>query len=143
MVKYGKEYKRLQLDEWKKYYLNYKTLKHKIKEMRQILFKDLKLKPNEGRPSLLSIPLIPDDLNEIENTKSNENLSSLYKDEKGELLKEFIEFLKSNVALIAESILLVASIAGIIVYTKDAKVITAQILELVAAAGLLYNLYKR
>ena len=93
MVKYGKEYKRLQLDEWKKYYLNYKTLKHKIKEMRQILFKDLKLKPNEGRPSLLSIPLIPDDLNEIENTKSNENLSSLYKDEKGELLKEFIELL--------------------------------------------------
>lgn len=58
-------------------------------------------------------------------------------------MKGFIEFLRSNVALIAESILLVASIAGIMVYTKDAKVITAQILELIAAAGLLYNLYKR
>ena len=93
MVKYGKEYRRLQLDEWKKYYLDYKSLKHKIKEMKQILFKDLKIRSNEERPSLLSIPLVPDDLNDIENAKENENLSSLYKDEKGELLKEFIELL--------------------------------------------------
>ena len=93
MVKYGKEYRRLQLDEWKKYYFDYKSLKHKIKEMKQILFKDLKIRSNEERPSLLSIPLVPDDLNDIENAKENENLTSLYKDEKGELLKEFIELL--------------------------------------------------
>lgn len=58
-------------------------------------------------------------------------------------MKGFIEFLRSNVALIAEIILLIASITGIMVYTKDAKVITVQILELVAAAGIVYNLYKR
>lgn len=58
-------------------------------------------------------------------------------------MKGFIEFLRSNVALIAEGLLLAASIIGIIVYSKDAKIITAQILEIIAAAGLLYNLYKR
>lgn len=58
-------------------------------------------------------------------------------------MKGFLDFLKSNVALIFEGLLLGASIIGIIVYSKDAKIITAQILELVAAAGLLYNLYKR
>ncbi len=44
MVKYGKEYRKLQLDEWKKYYLNYKLLKQKIKEMKKTLFKELKIK---------------------------------------------------------------------------------------------------
>ena len=58
-------------------------------------------------------------------------------------MKGFISFLKSDVALIFESVLLVASIIGIIIYSKDAKIITAQILELVAAGGLLYNIYKR
>ena len=55
-------------------------------------------------------------------------------------MKGFLDFLKSNVALIFEGLLLGASIIGIVVYSKDAKIITAQILELVAAAGLLYNL---
>ena len=86
MVKYGKEYRKLQLDEWKKYYLNYKLLKQKIKSMKKTLFKELKIK--EGpRPSLLSTPLIPEDLDD------KEKMSSLYKDEKGEQLKEFIELL--------------------------------------------------
>ena len=86
MVKYGKEYRKLQLDEWKKYYLNYKLLKQKIKEMKKTLFKELKIK--EGpRPSLLSTPLIPDDLDD------KEKMSSLYKDEKSQQLKEFIELL--------------------------------------------------
>jgi len=58
-------------------------------------------------------------------------------------MKGFLEFLRSNVALIGECILLFGCVAGIIVYSKDAKIITAQILELVAAAGLVYNLYKR
>jgi hypothetical protein len=98
MVKYGKEYRKLQLDEWKKYYLDYKKLKQKIKEMKQTLFKDLRSKDIPS-PELLSTPLIPDDLNEIDNEKENENekindnLSPIYKDEKGEKLKEFIELL--------------------------------------------------
>lgn len=58
-------------------------------------------------------------------------------------MKGFLDFLKSNAALIFEGLLLGASIIGITVYSKDAKIITAQILELIAAAGLLYNLYKR
>ena len=29
MVKFGKEYRKLQLDEWKKYYMDYKGLKRK------------------------------------------------------------------------------------------------------------------
>lgn len=53
------------------------------------------------------------------------------------------DFLKSKVALIAEGLILIGSIAGIIAYTKDAKVITAQLLEFIAAAGLLYNLQKK
>ena len=96
MVKYGKQYRLLQLDEWKKYYLNYKKLKQKIKEMKKKLMKDLR--PREDgkiiRPSLLSIPLLPDESNDID------NISSAYKDNKGQYLKEFVdllvnEFLKS------------------------------------------------
>ena len=92
MVKFGKEYRKLQLDEWKKYYMDYKGLKRKIKEMKQILFKELR--QSEGaRPELLSTPLIPDDLDDIEKAKDNEKLSTVYNDEKGEHLKEFIELL--------------------------------------------------
>ena len=92
MVKFGKEYRKLQLDEWKKYYMDYKGLKRKIKEMKQILFKELR--QSEGvRPELLSTPLIPDDLDDIEKAKDNEKLSTVYNDEKGEHLREFIELL--------------------------------------------------
>ena len=41
MVKFGKQYRLLQLDEWKKYYLDYKGLKHKIRLMKRVLVKDL------------------------------------------------------------------------------------------------------
>ena len=90
MVKYGKEYRKLQVDEWKKYYMDYKGLKRKIREMKQTLFKDLR--QTEGaRPELLSMPLIPEDLEDIEKAKENEKLSTVYSDEKGEHLREFIE----------------------------------------------------
>ena len=90
MVKYGKEYRQLQLDEWKKYYLNYKTLKKKIKEMKRILIKDLKVKDKNIRPSLLTTPLLPEESNE------NESLSVLYKEKNGEYLKEFIDLLSNE-----------------------------------------------
>ena len=92
MVKYGKEYRKLQLDEWKKYYINYKTLKQKIKEMKQTLFNEIRDSRGLGA-EFLSVPLIPDDSPNIEKTKENESLTSLYKEEKGKHLKEFIELL--------------------------------------------------
>ena len=39
MVKYGKEYRKLQLDEWKKYYLNYKKLILNQKNNKYIKYK--------------------------------------------------------------------------------------------------------
>ena len=85
MVKYGKQYRQLQLDEWKKYYFDYKALKHKIRQMKRVLVKDIKVKEKEGRPSLLSTPLLPE---EIEKDAEGSNI---FKDKKGENLKEFIE----------------------------------------------------
>ncbi len=86
MVKYGKEYRRLQLPEWKKYYLNYKKLKKKIKDMKQKLFKHLKTDQLKNAPDLLKTPLLPDN-------NENEKTSIIYQDEKGEQLKEFVELL--------------------------------------------------
>ena len=90
MVKYGKQYRKLQLEEWKKYYLNYKGLKHKIRQMKRALVKDIKDNNKENRPSLLAEPLLPE---EIEKNKEGTNL---YNDKKGQLLKEFISLLISE-----------------------------------------------
>ena len=90
MVKFGKEYRKLQLEEWEKYYFNYKALKQKIKELRQILFKDLR-DSKAASPEFLAEPLIPDDTTTFEKSKEKESLTSLYKEEKGKYLKEFVE----------------------------------------------------
>ena len=87
MVKFGKQYRQLQLDEWKKYYLDYKGLKHKIRQMKRVLVKDIKTKDKANRPSLLTTPILPD---EISNDEDGPNI---FKDKKGEHLKEFIELL--------------------------------------------------
>ena len=87
MVKYGKQYRQLQLDEWKKYYLDYKGLKHKIRQMKRALVKDIKIINKEDKPSLLSTPLLPE---EIEKNKEG---IDLYNDKKGQNLKEFISLL--------------------------------------------------
>ena len=90
MVKYGKQYRLLQLEEWKKYYLDYKGLKHKIKEMKRVLVKELKINKNVNRPSLLTTPLLPDESND------NESIAVLYTERNGEYLKEFVELLKKE-----------------------------------------------
>ena len=87
MVKFGKQYRQLQLDEWKKYYLDYKGLKHKIRQMKRVLVKDIKVKDKSNRPSLLSTPLLPDEI------ANNEEANKIFKDKKGEHLKEFIDLL--------------------------------------------------
>ena len=86
MVKYGKIYKQIQTEEWKKYYLNYKLLKQKIKEIKKKLEPEIRTSLKSPRTSLLSSPLIPDE--DIE----NEN-NSLYKEQNGIYLKEFIDLL--------------------------------------------------
>ena len=90
MAKYGKQYRKLQLPEWKKYYLDYKGLKHKIRLMKRALVKDIKDNNKENRPSLLAEPLLPE---EIEKNKEGTNL---YNDKKGQHLKEFISLLISE-----------------------------------------------
>ena len=84
MVKFGKQYRLLQLDEWKKYYLDYKGLKHKIRLMKRVLVKDLADNEKANRPSLLSTPILPEEIEKNE---------ELFKDKKGEHLKEFIDLL--------------------------------------------------
>ena len=85
MVKYGKQYRQLQLGEWKKYYLDYKALKHKISQMKRILVKEIKVKEKQARPSLLSTPLLPEEINDKE--------ESVYSNKNGEHLKEFVDLL--------------------------------------------------
>ena len=87
MVKYGKQYRKLQLEEWKKYYLDYKGLKHKIRQMKRVLVQDIKTKEKTTRPSLLSTPLLPEEI--VENKEG----SNIYSDKKGQHLKEFITLL--------------------------------------------------
>ena len=85
MVKYGKQYRQLQLGEWKKYYLDYKALKHKISQMKRILVKEIKVKEKQARPSLLATPLLPEEINDKED--------SVYSNKNGEHLKEFVDLL--------------------------------------------------
>ena len=87
MVKYGKQYRKLQLNEWKKYYLDYKGLKHKIRQMKRVLVQDIKVKEKSNRPSLLSTPLLPEEI------VDNKDGSDIYSDKKGQHLKEFISLL--------------------------------------------------
>ena len=87
MVKYGKQYRKLQLNEWKKYYLDYKGLKHKIRQMKRVLVQDIKVKEKSDRPSLLSTPLLPEEI------VDNKDGSNIYNDKKGQHLKEFISLL--------------------------------------------------
>ena len=86
MVKYGKIYRKIQTEEWKKYYLDYKLLKKKIKEIKGNLGHSVRKSTRVSRSSLLLSPLVPDD--DIENESFN-----LYQEENGKYLKEFIDML--------------------------------------------------
>ena len=86
MVKYGKLYRKIQIEEWRKYYINYKLLKIKIKEIRNKLGNVIRNSARTSRSSLLSSPLIPQEDIESEN-------NALYKEEHGIYLKEFVDLL--------------------------------------------------
>ena len=97
MAKFGKKYRNLQIEEWKAHYINYKTLKHKIK----LIKNKIESKPRDGTinigentsamPSLNVMPI-------INRTTSLllDDLSILYFRKYGQDLKEFIELLDSE-----------------------------------------------
>jgi len=90
MVKYGKQYRQYQIEEWKPHYINYKSLKQKIKQIRTKL-------PKEQQPSntlfgvsnLNPMPLVPDN----KNSSEDQNLAPLFKSKYGKYLKEFVDLL--------------------------------------------------
>ena len=87
MGKYGKIFRKLQLEEWKDEYINYKLLKQKIKSIKGKIFFELdKIEINSSN----LIPLIPDD------NEEDQNLNSLYNDKFGDYLKEFIDLLNKE-----------------------------------------------
>ena len=92
MAKFGKKYRKLQIEEWKSYYINYKTLKHKIKLIKQKIDSNSRDGTfNLGNRSIMpSLNIIP-----INRTTSLllDDLSILYTRKYGPDLKEFIDLL--------------------------------------------------
>ena len=90
MVKYGKQYREYQIEEWKAHYINYKALKQKIKQIKTKL-------PKEHHPSnvlfgvsnINPMPLVPDSSSSTE----DQNLAPLFKSKYGKYLKEFVDLL--------------------------------------------------
>ena len=93
MVKYGKQYREYQIEEWKPHYINYKALKQKIKQIKAKL-------PKEEEPSntlfgvsnLNPMPLIPDNIDSTE----DQNLAPLFESKYGKYLKDFIDLLNKE-----------------------------------------------
>ena len=97
MVKFGKEFRKYQIKQWKESYINYKALKQEIKAIRANIdnikhqsgridnsgFSDL------GHPSLKPMELVPEDDIALE----VQDLNSLYNLKYGGELKRFIELL--------------------------------------------------
>ena len=93
MVKYGKQYREYQIEEWRTHYINYKALKQKIKQIKTKL-------PKENQPSnvlfgvsnINPMPLIPDNSGSTE----DQNLAPLFKSKYGKYLKEFVDLLNEQ-----------------------------------------------
>ena len=91
MVKYGKQYRELQIQEWAKHYIDYKLLKQKIKYLKT------KMPGKEVSNILLNIsnlnsmPLEPDN-----NITEDQYLSPLFNIENGNYLKEFLDLLNEQ-----------------------------------------------
>ena len=93
MVKYGKQYRKYQIEEWKAHYINYKALKQKIKQIKKKL-------PKQEEPSnvlfgvsnINPMPLVPDKPDSTE----DQNLSPLFSSKYGKYLKEFVDLLNEQ-----------------------------------------------
>ena len=92
MVKYGKQYREYQIQEWAQHYIDYKLLKQKIKYLRT------KLPNNDASntfidiSNLISMPLEPDN----NNINSDQYLTPLFNLKNGNYLKEFIDLLNEQ-----------------------------------------------
>ena len=91
MVKFGKQYRELQIQEWTEHYIDYKALKQKIKYLRT------KLPNNETWDTFIdisnlnSMPLEPDN-----NIDGDQYLTPLFSLKNGNYLKEFIDLLNEQ-----------------------------------------------
>ena len=93
MVKYGKQYREYQIEEWKPHYINYKALKQKIKKLK------VKLPQREapsntlfGVSNINPMPLVPDN----PDTTDDQNLAPLFSSKYGKYLKEFVDLLNEQ-----------------------------------------------
>ena len=92
MVKYGKQYREYQIEEWKSHYINYKSLKQKIKSIRAKLPKEPPSNTLFGVTNLNPMPLSPDNPGSTE----DQNLAPLYESKYGKYLKEFVDLLNEQ-----------------------------------------------
>ena len=98
MVKFGKEYRKYQVNQWKESYINYKRLKQEIKAIKNNIEEFKSRKTNStgyndlGHPSIQPIQIFRDDSNAIE----IQDLQSLYNLRFGNELKRFIDLLKKE-----------------------------------------------
>ena len=92
MVKYGKQYRELQIQEWSKHYIDYKLLKQKIKYLKTKLPRIEVSNILLNISNLNSMPLEPENNNVLE----DQYLSPLYNLENGNYLKEFIDLLNEQ-----------------------------------------------
>ena len=92
MVKYGKQYRELQIQEWSKHYIDYKLLKQKIKYLKTKLPRKEVSNILLNISNLNSMPLEPEN-NDI---TEDQYLSPLFILENGNYLKEFIDLLNEQ-----------------------------------------------
>ena len=92
MVKYGKQYRELQIQEWSKHYIDYKLLKQKIKYLKTKLPRKEVSNILLNISNLNSMPLEPEN-NDI---TEDQYLSPLFNLENGNYLKEFIDLLNEQ-----------------------------------------------
>ena len=91
MVKFGKQYRELQIQEWVQHYIDYKVLKQKIKYLKTKLPKKEISNDLLNISNLNSMPLEPDN-----NIMEDQYLSPLYNLKNGNYLKEFIDLLNEQ-----------------------------------------------
>ena len=100
MVKFGKEFRKYQVKQWKDSYINYKLLKQEIRKIKNNIEQEKEQsRPTNlteisdiGHPSIKPIELVPDDSAIIE----TQDLHSLYNRRYGNELKNFIDLLEKE-----------------------------------------------
>ena len=100
MVKFGKEYRKYQVKQWKDYYINYKLLKQELRSMQSNIDNQKAVERGTttsvsgeiGHPSLRPMELVPEEIN----IEEGQDLESLYKLKYGNELKNFIDTLEKE-----------------------------------------------